>query len=369
MKKFQNVLQYIKNNFSDDRFRYRILLYAITAVHAFLVVLFALMDVFLLVFFNIASVIIYVYCINTTRIETEDKLIKVFYITYGEIILHSFFATFCVGGHFGFSQYITGLVPFGYYICVKMLKCRINKKYIIATSFGIFALISYICCKLISVYSEPIFIVDVPVGVEMLIYSFNAICNFGFLFLVTFIFIMDVQMSANKLSDQNAILDKMASVDPLTGLYNRRSMNAFFDHVIEAEEPFCLVMCDIDDFKKCNDNYGHDFGDIVLKEITGIIHQLETEHGYVCRWGGEEILILSNENLDTTCKIAENIRKDVEAHNFIYNNKVIHCTLTLGVASHKLGNTIEDTIMHADRRLYHGKKNGKNRVVTPYDAP
>lgn len=368
MKNISDIKKYFKSNFYNNRFKYRIILYAITSVHIFLVILFTLLRVFPLVIFNICSVIVYIRCISATRIETEDNLIKVFYVTYIEIILHSIFATIFIGWRFGFSQYIIGLIPFGYYICITLLKLNARKKYFIATVFGVFASLAFICCRIISMYGGSIYQLNVSPHVELLIYIFNAICNFMFLLMVTIIFIFDMQIAANKLTDQNALLDKMASVDPLTGLYNRRSMQAFFDHAIESEDPFCLVMCDIDDFKKCNDNYGHDFGDIVLKEVTRIIHELEVEHGHVCRWGGEEILILSHENLDLTCKIAENIRKDIENYDFAYDGKIIHCTITIGVAAHKQGNTISDTIMHADNRLYHGKKNGKNRVITPYDT-
>lgn len=366
MKKLSDIKQYVLNNISNDRFKYGLMIYATTLVHVILLLLFILLHVYPLVIFNICSVIIYIRCVNAVKIETSENLVKIFYTMYWEIILHSFVATICIGWRFGFAQYIIGLVPFGYYICVIIMNKK--NKYLIGTIYALIALFSFIGCRTISLFGGSLLQLKVSPLSELLIYSFNALCNFGFLFLVTMVFIMDMQISANKLTDQNAILDKMASVDPLTGLYNRRSMQAFFDHAIESEEPFCLVMCDIDDFKKCNDNYGHDFGDIVLKEITRIIHHLMKDHGYVCRWGGEEILILSNEKLDPTCKIAENIRNDVEKFNFNYNEKVIHCTLTLGVAAHKQGNTIADTIMHADNRLYYGKKNGKNRVVSPYDT-
>ena len=128
-------------------------------------------------------------------------------------------------------------------------------------------------------------------------------------------------------------------------------------------------MCYIDNFKKVNDTYGHDFGDVVLKEISQIIRTHVAGHGFVCRWGGEEILIMTKVPLDYTCKIAENIRSSVEEHLFVWNETTIHCSLTLGVAVHRIGNVVEDTITHADRRLYYGKKNGKNRVISPFDAP
>lgn len=366
MKLFNKVKQYMIDNIKNDRFKYGFIIYCIASVHIFLIFLFLLLRVYPLVIFNIGSVILYIRCANSVKIESSEKTIKIFFTIYWEIILHSFVTTVCIGWHFGFTQYIIGLVPFSYYICITMMKKK--NKYLIGTILSVISFFSFIGCRIISTYADCLWAISVSPHTELFIYIFNAFCNFLFLFLITLIFIMDMQGVANELTVQNTALDKMASVDPLTGLYNRRSMRAFFDQAIESESPFCLVMCDIDDFKKCNDNYGHDFGDLVLKEITHIIHELFKDHGYVCRWGGEEILILSNELLDPTCKIAENIRRDVEKHDFMYNGNAIHVTLTLGVAAYKVGNTIADTIMHADNRLYYGKKNGKNRVVTPYDA-
>ena len=218
-------------------------------------------------------------------------------------------------------------------------------------------------------FTGSIYQLNVSPALELAIYIFNSICNFGFLFLVTLVFIMDMQAATNLLRNQNVALDNMASIDPLTGLYNRRSMQDFFNSAIKTEENFCLIMCDIDNFKKVNDTYGHDFGDVVLKEISQIIRTHVAGHGFVCRWGGEEILIMTKVPLDYTCKIAESIRSSVEEHLFVWNETTIHCSLTLGVAVHRIGNVVEDTITHADRRLYYGKKNGKNRVISPFDAP
>ena len=127
---------------------------------------------------------------------------------------------------------------------------------------------------------------------------------------------------------------------------------------------FSLIMCDIDNFKKINDTYGHDFGDIVLREVAAITMQQVGTNGYVCRWGGEEILILvSSSAKENAGRIAENIRRNVANHVFELNNKWIHCTLTLGIAVYKEGDTIEATITNADYNLYQGKRTGKNMVV------
>lgn len=343
------------------KYKYTLTMYCIMSVHAFLVFLFSLFQVTPLIIFNIGSVIIYLYCIYIIKNGYEKHLLHTFYITYLEIIVHSFVATVCIGWSFGFPQYIIGLIPFGYYMCVTMIETY--KKYIIATILGIIAALSFIGCHVLSTFIGSIYQLNTSPVVEMLIYIFNAICNFFLIFLFTLIFVIDMQLATNKLRSQNIILDHMASTDPMTGLYNRRSMQVFMDRAIASEESFCLVMCDIDNFKRVNDTYGHDFGDVVIKDIASIIQHEVGDHGYVCRWGGEEILILCNDNLNNTLQVSENIRHNIEKHIFRYRDKTLHCTITLGIARHRDKESIEDTIKNADDQLYYGKRNGKNQVI------
>lgn len=365
MKTNTKLAEYVVSNMSSNRFKYGLFIYAVCAVHVSFIALFAALGVWPMVIFNLGSVATYVICSSVIRYGYEKNIIYTFYATYIEIIVHAFVATICIGWKFGFPHYLIGLVPFGYYICVTMMKGK--RKYVIATILGFISYASFIFCRMITGFIGCIYQLDVSDTTESLIYSYNATCNFAFLFMVTLIFVADVQITTNKLHLQNSLLDNMANIDPLTGLYNRRSMHTFLDAASGADEPFSLVMCDIDNFKRVNDTYGHDFGDVVLRDIAHIIQQLVDTNGYVCRWGGEEILILYIGSVDDTCKVSENIRINVEKHSFSLHNTTIHCSLTLGIASHTKGSTIEDTITHADGRLYYGKQNGKNRVVSPYD--
>lgn len=366
MKNMNDIRRMLRLQISSDRFKYKLIIYSITMVHVVLFVLFNVLHIWPMVIFNVGSVAVYIKCIDIIKRGYESEIMKVFYMTYWEIIIHSFVATICVGWQFGFPQYIIGLVPFGYYMCATLLEGR--RRYVIATTLGLIAALSFIACRSLSLFAGAIFTLELPEAAELLIYIFNSVCNFAFLFLVTVIFVWDMQRITAQLRNQNVALDNMASVDPLTGLYNRRSMQDFLDRALKAEEDFSLIMCDIDNFKRVNDTYGHDFGDVVLKEIAHIAKEKVSDHGYVCRWGGEEILIMSTDRLDHTCETAESIRHEVEEHVFHCRGKELHCTLTLGVAGHRVGNVVEDTIKHADSRLYYGKQNGKNRVVTPYNS-
>lgn len=363
MMKLLNPIKYVLNHgVSPEKLKYFVTIGSITLVHVILVVMFSILHILPLILLNICSVLLYVSCLLV--IKRNGDLLKVFYATYLEIIIQSFVATLCIGWRFGFPQYIIALVPFGYYMCHTLLDSK--RRYIIATVMGLVAFISFVGCRILSMHFGSIYELDVSRAVEIGIYIFNAICNFAFLFMVTVIFIVEMQVATNKLQSQNAVLDKLASIDPLTGLYNRRSMQVFLDQALasEADNSFCLVMCDIDNFKRVNDTYGHDFGDIVLKQIAHIMERRISGQGYVCRWGGEEILLLVDNGLDQTCQIAEGIRCDVYNHGFRLHNQVIHCSVTIGVALHKPGNAIDDTITHADNNLYYGKRHGKNRVVS-----
>lgn len=351
----------LKCGASSAKFKYSMIVSTIGTVHIVLVALFCALQVLPLVLLNVGSVLLYAGCLLAIR---HDRDLRVaFYATYLEIIIQSFAATIGIGWRFGFPQYVIALVPFGYYMCYALLSSR--RRYVIATVLGLIAFASFICCRLLSVSVGSVYQVDVSEWEVFGIYIFNTFCNFGFLFLVTVIFLEEMQTAANQLKRQNAILDKMASTDPLTDLYNRRSMHETLTAAMEEEDqkPFCLIMCDVDNFKGINDTYGHDMGDEVLKGIARTVKDEVDSIGCACRWGGEELLLIVYGDQELACRTAENIRRRVEEFEFCSNGRSIHCTITIGVALHQKGRTIDQTITRADNNLYYGKRNGKNRVV------
>ena len=156
--------------------------------------------------------------------------------------------------------------------------------------------------------------------------------------------------------------------DGLTEIFNRRFLEE------KAKELFLryklsntqvgIIMLDIDDFKKINDTYGHDVGDMVLIKLVQTINQLIRKEDLFIRYGGEEFLIiLPNSNIEDTYKIAEKIRKEIENITININNNTIKFTISLGVSEiHKDDISIYDAIKRADVNLYKAKKEGKNRV-------
>jgi len=156
-------------------------------------------------------------------------------------------------------------------------------------------------------------------------------------------------------------LNKDVRTDPLTGLGNRRSLEAGLERCERQNLPFSVISMDIDHFKSVNDMHGHDVGDLVLRIVTGSMKNAFREIDVPCRVGGEEFLILLPEtNRDTAHKVAERLRKQIESTDM---PKVGHVTISLGVASWPSDSEDIATVLKiADEMLYKAKRNGRNRV-------
>lgn len=160
-------------------------------------------------------------------------------------------------------------------------------------------------------------------------------------------------------------IEKMSITDPLTGLNNRRRFDALLDYEVSRckryNSTFSLIMLDIDYFKKINDTYGHHTGDIVLVHLSTILSQNARLTDHLCRWGGEEfIIILSDTDSAGALLFAEKLRKVIENYNFPTASKV---TISLGVTQYAKKETQESICSRVDNALYKAKKNGRNRTI------
>lgn len=164
-------------------------------------------------------------------------------------------------------------------------------------------------------------------------------------------------------------LNLEANTDRHTGCYNK----AFFNNRITLEvnkckitgDPLSLVIFDLDHFKKLNDNFGHDAGDFVLKELAQLIRQNGIrEHDVFARYGGEEfVVLLPKTNLKQAFEIAERLRRLIENHQFNYDGKRLPVTSSIGVADYRQGVTTgTDLFKRADEAVYRSKEGGRNQV-------
>jgi diguanylate cyclase (GGDEF)-like protein len=158
--------------------------------------------------------------------------------------------------------------------------------------------------------------------------------------------------------------------DPLTGLFNRRYMEETMERecarVKRLDAPMSLIMMDFDNFKQFNDTYGHNVGDILLRQFGEWLKTQKRIEDIACRFGGEEfILILPGACLDIAYKRAEELRLGVKELQVQHNGKSHNVlSLSLGVAvlpDH--GSTSEELIKAADMAMYQAKKEGRDRVI------
>ena len=182
-----------------------------------------------------------------------------------------------------------------------------------------------------------------------------------------------VQIDISKMKNMQSILLKEATIDELTGLYNRRYFKNRLNELIEKTKRmnglFTIAIVDIDFFKKVNDTYGHKGGDFILKEFAAYLKKSLRPYDFIGRIGGEEFEItFENEPLENVHKIMDRIRVKLSKKEFKFKDERIKITFSTGISEYKEvlwndGNE-EDLFAIADKRLYNAKETGRNKVVS-----
>ncbi len=156
------------------------------------------------------------------------------------------------------------------------------------------------------------------------------------------------------------------SLDGLSNLLNRRTWYETSKRKWEGDKGISFVMLDIDHFKKVNDTYGHECGDLVIQSVAQTLLDQTREYDIIGRLGGEEFgILLPQTNLDEAQVIAERIRQRVESTLILYDGQEIHVTISLGLIQNN--DTIEDfntLVALGDKCLYQAKEQGRNRVIS-----
>lgn len=173
--------------------------------------------------------------------------------------------------------------------------------------------------------------------------------------------------SYNEVERQKVILYKAATIDSLSNIYNRaflmESLEAEFERSKRFNEAFSCVLFDIDNFKHINDTYGHQMGDVVIKNIAAVASDLIRSTDILGRYGGEEFLIIMpNTDVEGAMIISDKIRKTIEHTDFGYRKNRINCTVSMGISDSNLGMpaTYDELLFKVDTALYQAKSSGKN---------
>lgn len=351
----------MKNNFINgnliinNEFKFSLIFRSISVVHLTLFAIFLWLKVYPLVFFNVVSVLLYNLLVVLCR---KNKIVAAFHFTYVEIFLHTLVANILIGYRFGFQLYTLALIPVSFYVAFTLE--RFKNKIIVPFEYAILSMIVFVSCKIWDMNVGSIYRIE-DHNQEMIIYIFNAVVCYMMIIIFSVLFLFEIYQFQYKLKQANCKLERLAGVDPLTGLLNRRK---FYEQIREKKEEITYVLlCDVDDFKRVNDNYGHECGDSMLVEIAGAFTQNFAEPNLVCRWGGEEICVAGMGNRESILRKAEKLRLDIENIRVDYEGNSVQATITIGVAECKGISNLKDAISEADQKMYEGKQNGKNRVV------
>ncbi len=334
---------------------------AITVVHGIMFFMFVQFNVWPMIIYNGIVVAYYLYILKTVHV---GYILTGYIMTFVEIAVQVILGTFMLGWDVGFFMYVFAIIPLFFYL--NLLNDNIEGSVLPPLFSTLGAVLVFIASYVVSIVFEPRFVLE-KYQIHIL-FIYNSVLSILLLAAMSHFFIIERRFSLLAITNENKKLDVEASEDPLTGLTNRRSMERHLDNaMLEARARgriFSLIMGDIDFFKSINDSYGHDFGDEALKMVSEALKSSVRDGDIICRWGGEEFLILIYGTEKDAEAVAERIRKTIEDDKLIHNDKEVRFTITLGVSTYKPGFDMEKLIARADDRLYYGKRNGRNQVVT-----
>lgn len=306
-----------------------------------------------LAYFNIISVMAWFAAFVLNRYGRH--VLAVLLITV-EVFLHAVIATYYLGWDSGFHYY---LIPFILFIFIN----HKQSMWIIAVQVALVFIVYF--WLLINTQGVGFQTVISEAVVEGLLYI-NITVNFFAIGLLGY----SLRTSSMRAEWE---MEQLAITDSLTGLYNRRKML----EMLELESTRCkrsgkngvLVISDIDWFKAINDEFGHDCGDMVLKQVSALMTQTLRKQDVLARWGGEEFMLLLPEtDVAGAVTVIEILRESIAKHAFHDHKEAHNITMTFGLVVFDDKQPIKELIKQADRLLFKGKHQGRNCIVSANDA-
>ena len=256
-------------------------------VHGGLMLIFLVADVIPLAMFNVLSVVVYLFCFILCRV---GHIMPVYVSIVLEVTFYTVISTYFVGLRCGTYCFLFSIIPIIIYFGSYLIKGKKRWSVILVL---ILNFLTFVVLYVRFFNAEPIFHVAPDIMLVLVVYS-----AFAMVFSILFYNAIYIYSSENQLSilqQENRQLSADAHEDALTSLLNRRGFLPLIRSLMEPKSGrrtiFCIAFCDLDDFKRVNDSYGHEAGDEVLLHATKMIQQ-ELPGSDICRWGGEEFVIL-----------------------------------------------------------------------------
>jgi diguanylate cyclase (GGDEF)-like protein len=327
-------------------------------VHAVLLAIFWIAGVEQLVQFNFLSVIIYAFCFILCR---TGHILPVYVSVILEVTAYSVVSTYFVGLRCGTYCFLFSIIPIIIYFGCSLFKGKQRWSVILmlVLNFATFVVLYFSFF-----FHEPVY--QLPTSITLILVVFSA---FAMIFATVFYNALYIYTSENTVTNlelKNKQLSADAHEDALTNLLNRRGFLPLVKSLMSGDKisHFCIAFGDLDDFKRVNDSYGHEAGDEVLKHATMMIKD-ELPGCDICRWGGEEFVILLRDcNMASAKGKVERLRKTIESNPTSFFGKQIFVTMTIGLEEYKDNyKEPEALIKKADERMYYGKQHGKNMLV------
>lgn len=308
--------------------------------------LFHLLGSPILAWVNVVSVAMYVVAYRALGKKQNGLAIA---LIWAEVIIHAGLGIVLIGWESGFHYYLLMFIP--------ALFVSMQVRAAVVALAGLWGY--YVALYLLMWFVEP----QQPIapGALLGVYLFNLSVVFAMFSYLSF-FYLTMVTAANKK------LQRMATTDSLTGLFNRRHMTYLAEKELARfrrnGNPVAFLVLDIDHFKAINDRYGHEVGDRVLEDVAGIIKGGLRTQDLIARWGGEEFLaVLPDTALQSAQASAERVREALLAHDWrAPSGERIDITISAGVSEFRGNDDLNSAISRADRALYRSKERGRNRV-------
>ncbi|NBD19164.1 diguanylate cyclase [Aquabacterium fontiphilum] len=302
----------------------------------------------LLAWVNVGSVALYAWTFWLVKRHRPDPAL---FFMGVEILGHALLAAFVIGWDTGFHYYMVLTIP----VLMLSTMWTLRVKTLLAVMIGALLIAADVYLR----GRAPV--VAVPQALEAFLYYFNLVATLAILGFLAFFYQRLVLMAEHQLRLQ-------ACTDPLTQLRNRRFAMEVAQHEAAVFErggrPLALLLCDIDHFKRINDQHGHDAGDAVLRAVAQALREGVREIDHVARWGGEEFLVLlPGTEVAEAEQVADRLREAVQRLEAGPRAGALAVTMTFGVSVLRPGEGVEQALARADQALYRGKEAGRNRVI------
>ena len=312
-------------------------------IHVFYVVLFAIARLNIMAI--IASGVVAIYLLFFLVLKKKK------YYLYALLCGNEFFvfvivATTMLGFNTGFHFYLIGLCVVSFFTTY-FQKNQSSKGSLIWVGMSV---VMYLLLYLCTTYNPPYY--QIEKWVEMTLFILHAVLVFGFIAYYMMVFVKYAKSLEAKITFQSR-------TDELTQISNRYGLYDYYEQDMDKEDKV-LALFDIDDFKGINDHYGHVTGDYILKRVAEIASNVLSD-AFICRYGGEEFVIILNE--EGFSDKLEEFRKAIEKETFEFEGNKVKLTITIGAKKYQNVPSLQKWVDQADEKMYEGKNSGKNKVV------